>query len=1015
MVQYGGSRNETSVRAAFQTLLSAWAEASTDGLRLVTELAYKAPGRKNAVIPDGTVRDSLQQSRGYWESKDQNDTLDEEIAKKLAKGYPRDNIIFEDSKTAVLMQHGQEIQRVDMDDAPALTRLLQGFFAFVPPEVIEFRHAIEVFRAGLLQLLEVLRRALQDAEVGTNFRQERTAFVKLGQTTMNPAFSDADAGEMLIQHILTGEIFRSVFDNAQYFEENNIAQQLEKLADTFYVKQVKRDVETLTKPYYGAIKAAASKIADHHEKQKFLKVLYENFYRAYNPAAADTLGIFYTPGEIVRFMIEAADALLERHFQKSLADKGVEILDPATGTGTFITELIDYLPRNKLEYKYEHELHCNELALLPYYIANLNIEATYEQKMGHYREFKNIVLVDTLDNTGFGISGESDSLFGNLSAENLERVKRQNGRPVTVIIGNPPYRANQANENDNNKNRKYPKVDKRIKDTYIAHSKAQKAKTLDMFSRFLRWSTDRLQEEGIIAFIINRSFIDKRTFDGFRKVAAEEYSHIYIVDLGGDVRDNPKLSGPKHNVFAIQTGVAIAFLIKQKTDKSTKAKAANIDYARRPEMETAREKLSWLASTKFETVDFERIRPDAKHIWINQTDKESDWKDFLPVADKQEKVNGDLFSAKTIFWRYSLGVASNRDEWAFGLTQEELKNKIRFFIKIYEDNRKGWQKSKKDEVMGEFVNRKIKWTSELEAALNKNVPLEFLPERIRISSYRPFYKEYIYFSRGIIHRVYQIDKMFGIKREYKNLVIAISGQGSSKLFQTLATNIIPSLDYLEKTQILPSFWYDNDGNRLDNITLFALKAFRTYYNDASIKREEIFQYAYAVLHHPAYRTKYALNLRQEFPRVPFYEDFRRWAAWGAALLTLHVDFETATPYPLTRNESKPKNETPEALALAQKAKLKADKEAGRITLDGLTTLGGVPDSAWAYKLGNRSALEWVLERHKETTPKDPTIREQFNTYRFADHKERVIDLLARVTTVSVETMRIVMEMPNDTI
>lgn len=335
LLHFGGTSNESSIRAAFQSLLSEWAEGSGDNLRLIAELSYKPPGQKNVVRPDGTVQDSLQQARGYWESKDEADTLAEEIEKKFAKGYPKSNIIFEDSSEALLIQHGQEVMQVSMADAGDLEQLLKLFFAYVPEEVTQFRKAIETFREGLPRLLTVLRTAIAEAETTPAYRQERDQFIEVGRKAINPAFSTADAGEMLIQHILTSEIFRSVFDNAQYFEENNIAQQLEKLAQTFYVKQVRRDVETLTRPYYGAIKAAASKIADHHEKQKFLKVLYETFYRAYNPAAADKLGIFYTPGEIVRFMIEATDALLERHFQKGLADKGVEILDPATGTGTY--------------------------------------------------------------------------------------------------------------------------------------------------------------------------------------------------------------------------------------------------------------------------------------------------------------------------------------------------------------------------------------------------------------------------------------------------------------------------------------------------------------------------------------------------------------------------------------------------------------------------------------------------------------------------------------------------------
>ena len=1005
LIRHGGSRNETSVRAAFQTLLSEWAEGSGDNLRLIPELSYRPPGQKNTVYPDGTIKDSLQQARGYWESKDESDTLADEIQKKFARGYPKDNIIFEDSSRAVLIQHGETVMQVEMNDAPALELLLRAFFAFVPPEVTQFRQAIERFRAELPGLLTVLRSALQAAEAQPAYRQQRDLFIEIGRKAMSPVFNQQDAGEMLIQHILTGEIFRSVFDNAQYFEENNVAQQLEKLAHTFYVKQVRRDVETLTKPYYGAIRAAASKIADHHEKQRFLKVLYENFYRAYNPAGADRLGIFYTPGEIVRFMIEATDTLLERHFGKELADRGVEILDPATGTGTFITELIDYLPSSKLAYKYEHELHCNELALLPYYIANLNIEATYEQKTGKYAEFRNIVLVDTLDNTGFGIRGESDSLFTSFSAENLERVKRQNERPLKVIIGNPPYRANQANENDNNKNREYPKIDKRIKDTYIAQSTAQKTKLYDMYARFLRWATDRLKDDGIVAFVSNNSFVDARTFDGFRSIVSKEFSYIYIINMRG----NANTSGPRRkaeggNVFndQIKVGVAVYFLIK-----SNKKQDCVIKYIEVPDAWTAEQKKTYLRDSKIDQLDFERIRPDAKHNWLDLADAGSDWASFLPVADKETK-NAKTYSAeKAIFKLYSLGVITSRDEWVYDVSHDLLTKKINMLIDSYNLDVK--------DLMNGMAAMKggitIKWSRAVKADLAKYATYSFSEDKIRRVYYRPFSTSLIYFDTSLNEVQYQMPLIFP-KDSSENRVIAVNVSDSP--FNILASDRLVDYHFNGDSQCLPLYRYVS-GQRVENVTDYALKAFRAQYADASISHADIFHYVYAVLHHPAYREKYAPNLRQEFPRVPFYPDFRQWASWGVALMRLHLDFETAQRHALTRVELPPKNATPEALALAQKAKLKADRAAGSIVLDGLTTLHGVPAAAWTYRLGNRSALEWVLERHKESKPKDPTIRERFDSYRFADHKERVIELLERVTTVSVETVRILSEMPAQTL
>lgn len=1022
---FGGTRKETSVRGAFQTLLAEWAEGHSDNLRLVPEVGYKPIGKKTTVYPDGTLKDSLQQNRGFWESKDEDDTLDDEIVKKFAKGYPKDNIIFEDSQTAVLIQHGKEVMRVSMDNADALVALLETFFGFVPEQVKEFRRAIEHFKDEMPHLLKVLRDAITAAEQNATFVHDRKEFIEIGQEAINPEFSAKDAGEMLIQHILTGDLFRSVFDNAQYHEDNNVAQQLQKLADTFYTGPVKRDIAGRTKRYYGAIQSAASQIADHHEKQRFLKVLYENFYRAYNPAGAERLGIFYTPGEIVRFMIEATDTLLERHFKTSLSEKGVEILDPATGTGTFITELIDYLPKKTLEYKYANELHCNELALLPYYIANLNIEATYAQKMGKYAEFKNIVLVDTLDNTGFGVKSAQHSLFGSVSAENLDRVKRQNDRPVRVIIGNPPYRANQANENDNNKNREYPQIDRRIKETYVAASRAQKTKLYDMYSRFLRWATDRLKDDGVVAFVSNSSFIDARNFDGFRKVVAGEFDYIYILDMKG----NANTSGARRkreggNVFndQIKVGIAVYFLIRAKRSKK-KASDPQISYSAIPDFWTASQKLEWLRDIKFADVEFEKIRPDDKDNWIEL--REHSWEDYSPLSAEAEKSGNVSNKIVKIFDEHVIGISTNRDEWLFGESIELLNQKVKFFVTEYNARQKSllnkidkFDKNERSKLIDSELGENIKWSETLKRRLQSWDPIRFDDQHVIRYLERPFNISYFYSDDRLSDRLTERHhRMFGRDLTAECKTICISGVGSAKDFTCLATDIPFSLDLIEKTQSFPLQF--SLGARV-NISSDTERSFRDRYVDMSISREDIFHYVYAVLHHPAYRKKYALNLKQEFPRIPFYENFPQWVAWGRKLMDLHINFETVKPYTLKRKDVPPKGDRPEARKLAEKARLKVVKDAdknptGAIELDGLTTLSGVPAEAWAYRLGNRSALEWVLERHKEATPKDPTIREKFNTYRFADHKERVIDLLQRVTTVSVETMRILGEMPGKTI
>jgi len=430
---------------------------------------------------------------------------------------------------------------------------------------------------------------------------------------------------MLIQHILTEEIFSKVFDDSDFHRQNNVAGKLYELEGTFFTGGVKKAHLKGLEPYYAAIRATAAQISSHSEKQAFLKVIYENFYKVYNAKAADRLGVVYTPGEIVRFMIEGADWLCEKHFGRNLVDENVEILDPATGTGTFICELLEHFrgQPKKLKRKYQHELHANEVAILPYYVANLNIEATYAALTGEYEEFHNLCFVDTLDNVGLHTAahGTTADLFGSVSEENVARIKRQNSRKISVVIGNPPYNANQANENDNNKNREYPAIDARIKQTYIAQSTAQKTKLYDMYARFFRWASDRLAADGVLAFVTNRSFIDSRTFDGFRKTVASEFAEAYVVDLGGDVRANPKLSGTKHNVFGIQTGVAISFFVKRHGVSGKRG--CRVFYERRPEMETADEKLAWLGRARASRLKFEEVRPDAKANWLNLSSKQN--------------------------------------------------------------------------------------------------------------------------------------------------------------------------------------------------------------------------------------------------------------------------------------------------------------------------------------------------------------------------------------------------------
>ncbi len=444
----------------------------------------------------------------------------------------------------------------------ALDRLLNAFISYERPEVKNFRAAIELFKQDIPKVTDTIR-GIIGAQENTNpkYVERRNTFWEHCKQSINQTITVLDMQEMMIQHILTEDIFNTIFGETQFHRENNIAQELEQVIHTFFTSTTKKITLGAIQHYFQTINASAASIVYHHEKQKFLKVIYETFYKSYNPKAADKLGVVYTHNEIVEFMIESTNYLLHHHFGKFLEDKGVEILDPATGTGTFICDKIDFISKDKIEYKYKNEIHANEVAILPYYFANLNIEYTYKQKTGKYGEFENLCFVDTLNNMAFSYTNKQFQIFS-MSSENSVRIKRENDKKISVIIGNPPYNANQQNENDNNKNREYKEIDKRIKDTFFKYSTAQKTNVYDMYARFYRWAVDRLGDNGIIAMITNRSFIESRTFDGFRKCIENDFDHIYIIDTKSDVRANPKIAGTTHNVVGIQTGVAVMFLVK---------------------------------------------------------------------------------------------------------------------------------------------------------------------------------------------------------------------------------------------------------------------------------------------------------------------------------------------------------------------------------------------------------------------------------------------------------------------
>ena len=551
-----GASHEGAVSPAFAALLRHCAHQFD--WTLLEQHSVKRNGHPIRV--DGALADAFRLVHGYWEAKDSGDDLDKEIKKKFAVGYPKDNILFQAPNRVIIWQDARQVLDEDITQPERLIEALRTFFAYQPPAYEQFEQAVEEFKlkvpelaSGLLQLIEKERVSNQ------RFVQAFEGFFNLCRQTINPNISTQAVEEMLIQHLLTELIFRSVFNNPDFVERNVIAREIEKVIVALTSRSFsKHEFQQSLDRFYRAIETTAATIEDFSQKQGFLSTVYEKFFQGFSVKVADTHGIVYTPQPIVQFMVESVQETLRKEFGRSLSDPGVHIIDPFVGTGSFIVSVMREMQKSRLPYKYANEIHCNEVMLLPYYIASMNIEHAYYELTGMYQSFEGVCLVDTFELA----EGKQLPL---MTEENTARAKRQQEMPIFVVIGNPPYNAGQVNENDNNKNRKYPAIDGRVSRTYGVASQATLLRKLnDPYVKAIRWASDRIGDEGVVAFVTNSSFITENTFDGMRQWLERDFDSLYILDLGGNVRKNPKLSGTTHNVFGIQLGISINFLIKKK-------------------------------------------------------------------------------------------------------------------------------------------------------------------------------------------------------------------------------------------------------------------------------------------------------------------------------------------------------------------------------------------------------------------------------------------------------------------
>lgn len=990
------AQHEGAVAPAFAALLRAC--ASQMGWTLVEQYSIRL--KKSSIRADGALLDSFTLIRGVWEAKDSSDDLATEVRKKFAAGYPAENILFQAPQRVILWQNQRQVLDVDISQPDALIDALLLFFNYQPPQYLQWDHAVVEFRERVPELAQGVLRLIEReiSEKNQRFISALERFMALVREAINPNISVSAVEEMLIQHLLTERIFRKVFNNPDFVNRNVIAREIETVIQALTSRSFNRnDFLRELDRFYGAIESTAATIENFSHKQDFLNTVYENFFQGFSIKVADTHGIVYTPQPIVDFMVRSVEELLRREFNTSLGNAGVHVLDPFVGTGNFLLRVMHEIPRSKLRQKYAEELHCNEVMLLPYYIASMNIEHLYYELTNSYEEFNGICLVDTFELAQVG-AGQQLGLF---VPENTERVLKQQQQDIFVIIGNPPYNAWQVNENDNNKNRKYEIIDQRVATTYARDSYATLNNSLyDPYVKSFRWAADRITrngDEGIVAFVTNNSFIDSLAFDGMRKHLTQDFDAIYVLDLGGNVRKNPKLSGTTHNVFGIQVGVSIMFLIKKRG--VSKNSNAIIWYARTGEMWKKQEKFDLLNQAEtISKIEWQEITPDKKHTWLTDG-LEDDFDTFIPIGSKDAKRG----MSNAIFTLYSRGVASNSDNYIFNFNQEGLNKRATIMVEAYNSERDRWLRSNNPKDIDQFLNideSKIKWVRNTKRNLLRGTKATFRSETIRSSMYRPYTKQFYFFEKLFNEDIYRWSQ-FLPNESSENRVICVVNEAQIP-FSAQITNVIPCLHYGgRQTQCFPYYVYDEDGsNQRENISDWALEHFRSQLSEPSIEKWDIFYYVYGLLHSPHYRERYAANLRRELPRIPIVAlaDFQALAQAGRELAELHINYESQPEYNLQwlENRDEPLNWRVESMKLS--------KDRTTLRYNNFLSLAGIPAAAFDYKLGNRSALDWVIDQYRVSTDARSGITNDPNRH---DDPEYIVRLIGKIITVSLKTVELV--------
>ncbi|GAA7507611.1 hypothetical protein ckin129_13900 [Helicobacter pylori] len=820
---------------------------------------------------------------------------------------------------------------------------------------------------------------------------------------------EEEALDMIISHIITKPIFDAIFgDNIQ----NPIAKALDKMVLKLSDLGLEGETKDL-KNLYESVKTEAARAKSQKSQQELIKNLYNTFFKEAFRKQSEKLGIVYTPIEVVDFILRATNGILKKHFNTDFNDKNITIFDPFTGTGSFIARLLskenDLISDEALKEKFQKGLFAFDIVLLSYYIALINITQAAQNRDSSLKNFKNIALTDSLDYLEEKNDKGAFPLFADLK-ENKEIKTTLADQKIQVIIGNPPYSSGAKSENDNNQNPSHPKLEKWVYETYGKNSTTQnKNSTRDTLIHSIRMASDLLKDKGVLGFVVNGSFIDSKSADGFRKCVAKDFARLYVLNLRGNARtsgEKQKKQGDGIFDSGSRVTVAVIFFVKDKDAPNHTIFYYEVeDYLKREA------KLNLLAGFEnLDSVPFKEITPNDKGDWINQ--RNDDFEKLIPLKrDKQLKI------FNTIFDLNSNGVKSGRDPWVYNFSQKRLMQSVQNCIDTYNADLKRFnerfreafkQRTKGIKSADRYKHlsdkeittdkTKIAWTDDLKNKLirNENLP-ESGMERIRLALYRPFNKQWLYWDKDLINRQYQLPKIFPDKST-RNVVIN-TGCCNGKDFSALVSDFISDSGLISPNQAYPLYYYDDLGNRYNAISGYALNLFRRHYKDNAIVEEEIFYYIYAIFHHKGYLEKYKNSLAKEAPRIALSEDFKELSVLGKELAELHLNYENGEMH-----ESVKHNLLENAEVEGYYDVVKMKKEKDRIIYNHHITITQIPKKAFDYVINGKSAIDWVIERYSITTDKDSLIENNPNHYAGGKY---IFELLCRVITLSVKSVDLI--------